>query len=82
MIRPRLRVLQLTGPLDGKRYVVNVYDEYDKLVCFCGPYDAANRDRCLRLFRRAGWTGSAKNRPKRPGIKQNGEGGTANGSNG
>ena len=58
MSDPILRIVRLKG--EGERpWMVNLYDEHDRLICVCGPYNAEERDACIRLF--GGWTVAATN---------------------
>jgi len=68
MSDPILRIVRLKGA--GERpWMVNLYDEHDKLICVCGPYNAEERDACIRLF--SGWTVAATNeRPSEQPIPE------------
>lgn len=42
------------GPQRGK-YTVALYDPTGRPICWCGPYDLAERDKTINLFRPHGW---------------------------
>jgi len=44
-----MRLVRLNG--SGEReWIVNLYDEHEKLICVCGPYNPAERAACMGLF--------------------------------
>lgn len=47
----RTQVLNAAVP-----YVLEVYDEADSLVCWCGPYTQLQWKKAVKLFVDAGWT--------------------------
>jgi len=36
-------------------FVVDVFDEKDELICYCGPYNREQALTCSDLFIKAGW---------------------------
>lgn len=45
------------NPKNGQNYTVTVFDEAGREICWCGPYDQRDRDKCVDMFTAAGWQG-------------------------
>ena len=50
-----LRHARLRNPLDGCEHLLLVYGDRDQLVCWCGPYEAAEAYRHAQAWGNAGW---------------------------
>jgi hypothetical protein len=49
----KLNVTQQKAP--DYRFVVDVFDEKQNLICYCGPYSKREMMECLAVFMPHGW---------------------------